>query len=60
MRTNDDDRKERNRELVERMRSGESLALIDRQATWWPRHAFIKKDKEAIEKLKKAQSEATT
>lgn len=34
------------------------MALIDRQATWWPRHLPIKKDKEAIEKLEKAKSEA--
>ena len=63
MKNNGEDRKARNRELVARMKAGESMALIDRQATWWPRHAPIPKDKEATEKLErlgKRASEATT
>ena len=55
MKNNHEDRKARNRELVARMKAGESMALIDRQATWWPRHAPIHKDKEAMEKLEKLE-----
>ena len=33
-----------NADLIGRMRRGESLACVERQATWWPPRPIIKKD----------------
>ena len=42
---------DKNKELVSRMKNGESLALIDRAATWWPPGKIIEKDKVAIKAI---------
>ncbi|MEI8025046.1 MAG: hypothetical protein WCI18_01740 [Pseudomonadota bacterium] len=44
-------RKERNQELVRKMRAGESLSSFDSQASWFPERPKIEKNLEAIQKL---------
>ena len=44
-------RKERNQELVQKMRAGESLSSFDSQASWFPSRPKIEKNLEAIQKL---------
>jgi hypothetical protein len=40
-----------NRDLIRRMRNGESLTRFDCRSSWFPPRPTIEKDKEAIEKL---------
>ena len=44
-------RKERNQEIVRKMRAGESLSSFDSQASWFPERPKIEKNLEAIQKL---------
>ena len=44
-------RKSKNKDLLERMKNGENLALIDGAATWWPPGKIIEKDKVAIKAI---------
>ncbi len=44
-------RKERNQELVRKMRAGESLSSFDSQASWFPERPKIEKNLEALQKL---------
>jgi hypothetical protein len=44
-------RQEHNRQLLEKMVSGEPLRAFDSQASWFPPRPVIKKDPKAIEKL---------
>ena len=44
-------RAEHNRQLLEKMRKGESLALIPTQATWFPPRPIIQKDQKAMGRL---------
>jgi len=44
-------RKQRNLDILRRMRRGDSLRLIDPQLTWFPPRPHIKKDPIAILKL---------
>lgn len=44
-------RKERNQELVRKMRAGESLSNFDSQSSWFPERPKIEKNLEAIQKL---------
>ena len=45
------ERKAKNKDLIERMKKGESLALIDQKATFWPPGKIIKKDPKAVKEL---------
>lgn len=45
------DRKERNREVVRKFKSGHTLTAVSPEATHFPPRPKIKKDKEAIKKL---------
>jgi hypothetical protein len=49
----DKKRKERNEDIVKRMKNGEDLSTIERSATWWPPRPIIKKSKKDIEKVYK-------
>jgi hypothetical protein len=44
-------RKERNQEILRKMRAGESLTSFDSQASWFPERPKIEKNLEAIQKL---------
>lgn len=44
-------RKQRNAELIRKMKAGESLASIDLQQSWFPNRPVLPKDKDAINKL---------
>lgn len=44
-------RSERNKDLVERMKRGESLSTVDAAATFWPPRPIIKKDPTALEAI---------
>lgn len=44
-------RAHRNRDLVQRVRNGESINLVDASATWFPPRPIIKKDARAIMQL---------
>ena len=44
-------RKERNQEILRKMRAGESLSSFDSQASWFPERPKIEKNLEAIQKL---------
>lgn len=46
-----DKRKERNKNLIERMRHGDPLNLIEPQATWYPPRPIIAKNKQDIARL---------
>lgn len=52
-RTEAEIRAAKNKDLVERMRRGESLALIDNTATWWPDRTgnTPKKDPDMVRRL---------
>lgn len=41
----------KNKELIEAVQRGESVASIDTTQTWWPQRPVIKKDRALIEKL---------
>ena len=47
----EDQRKRENDALLEKMRKGESLAIVSVQATWWPPRPIIKKDLVAQKRL---------
>lgn len=49
--TPEERRRKENADLIERMKRGEQLSLIDQQASWWPPRPIIKKDWEIIRKL---------
>jgi hypothetical protein len=52
MRSLDDEkRKERNKEVVDRFRKEYSHSLLPPEATWFPPRPIIAKDKDAISKL---------
>ncbi len=44
-------RKERNSEVVRRMRNGEQLSSFNSQSSWFPPRPVIEKDPSALEKL---------
>lgn len=44
-------RKEKNKDLVERMRRGESLSQFDKEESWYPKRPKIKKDKKELDRL---------
>lgn len=44
-------RRNKNKELVERMNRGEEISLVDKEATWWPKRPPLEKDKEAMKRL---------
>lgn len=44
-------RAKRNQDLIERMKNGESLALIDQTKTWYQPRPIIKKDPKALDVL---------
>jgi hypothetical protein len=44
-------RQKRNQEVLEKMKSGESLMKYDSSASWFPPRPIIKKDRKAIEVL---------
>ncbi len=44
-------RKKHNREIVQRMKSGETLHRYNAQSSWFPPRPIIKKDEEAIKSL---------
>lgn len=46
-------RREHNRDLIRRMRNGDSLKTVDSRASWFPPRPIIKKDPDAIRKLYK-------
>ncbi len=47
----EEDRKNRNKDLINRMNKGESLANINLDESWYPIRPKIKKDKEALDFL---------
>jgi hypothetical protein len=47
----EDKRNQRNKELVQKMRRGESFAAMPPQATWFPPRKIEKKDKKVIAEL---------
>ena len=49
----DEKRKERNRDLIERMRRGEKLSYQDASETWLPKRPLVEKDTEAMSRLYK-------
>lgn len=49
--TDQERRKKRNDELLLRFKNGESMALIDATATWFPPRPIIKKDEKEVERL---------
>ena len=52
-----DARKEKNQDLIDRMKNGEQTSLYSPQATWWQPREIIKKDLAIIERLNKNKSE---
>lgn len=44
-------RKNRNKDLIERLKRGESTQLIPTQMTWYPPRPIIKKDNEIVKQL---------
>jgi hypothetical protein len=49
---NDQERRRRaNAALLEKFRNGESTAMVEAQATWWPPRPIIKKDPAAIARV---------
>lgn len=44
-------RRDRNSELLRRMRNGEQLSSFNSYASWYPPRPTIEKDKNALEKL---------
>ena len=47
----DEKRKERNRSLINRMKSGEDLSLYKSSDTWFPPRPVIQKNRDAIRRL---------
>ena len=57
-RSGKDSRNERNKDLVERMKNGESLTSFNLEQNWFPPRPLIEKNKSAIKKLyEKVKSE---
>lgn len=48
MKDRPDIRATENADLLRRFRAGESLAVVDHQATWWPPRPIIQKDQALI------------
>ena len=44
-------RDKRNKDIVSRLKRGESTRTVPPEATWWPPRPIIKKDPEAIKRL---------
>lgn len=44
-------RRDHNRELIRRMRNGDSLKTVDSRASWFPPRPLIQKDADAIHRL---------
>jgi hypothetical protein len=44
-------RKQKNKDLVERYKKGESIQLIPSEATWFPQRPTIKKDTKIVKEL---------
>lgn len=44
-------RRAENAEIIRKMRAGESLAMVDTRATWWPPRPKIEKDKALIARV---------
>lgn len=42
--TDEERRKSQNDEVLAKFRRGQSLAIVDQQATWWPPRPIIKKN----------------
>jgi hypothetical protein len=49
--TNEEIRKQKNKDLVERYKKGESIQLIPSSATWFPQRPIIKKDEKIVKEL---------
>ena len=49
--TEQERRKQRNRDIIERMFRGETLATVPQAATWFPPRPIIQKNQEIISKL---------
>jgi len=47
----DEIRKRKNKDLVDRFKRGESIQLIPSEATWYPERASIKKDAKIVKEL---------
>jgi len=45
------DRKERNKDLIKRMKKGETLSSFSSESSWFPPRPTIQKDKKAMDKL---------
>ncbi len=44
-------RKERNKEITDAVKSGEYLQSFNKEASWYPQRPVIKKDQSAIRKI---------
>ncbi len=51
-------RSSHNKELIRRMRNGESLTSFDSQSSWFPPRPIIEKDAEAINRLYSGKAES--
>lgn len=49
--TSEKKRKNRNRQIIEKMKRGEDLVAFDAFSSWFPPRPILKKDKKALEKL---------
>ena len=47
----EEERKKKNKDLLDRMKKGENLSSFSKEESWFPRRPSIPKDQEAIEKL---------
>ena len=47
--TNEERRKQRNKELLEAVKDGSYKANFDKQQSWWPTRKIIKKDKAIVD-----------
>ena len=47
----EDERKNKNADLIARMKNGESLALYDATATWFQPRGLIKKDGKEVDRI---------
>lgn len=60
-RNDNDFRKQRNEQLIRRMKAGEPLWSYDSKASWFPPRPIIEKDPEAIKRLyEKSMAVATS
>ena len=50
-------RDEKNKDLIRRMRAGESIALYKQQATWFQPRPVIKKDEKLVQELFKKNAD---